>query len=191
MDKFKQQGLRNSVSTKSLPGVPENLPTPSRSNPFLKGAAQDLSQCFQPHLHREYNLGGADISQEPQDFFLQGLSRARPRLEIYTPPGTLWKIENRSVSKGLRRSGGGDKDPEFQRGCVAALAACKMNVSEHRPWGASLELLSLRSHQSQGSRQGLRKPSYWVKQKTAKAWGHLIKSKLYLTPSGSPNCGFV
>ena len=75
------------VPIKHLSGGTEKLPRFLLTNP-LKGAA-GIFYSFQTHLCLKHNLNGADVSQEPQGFFIQGASRACPRLEVYLPPGTL------------------------------------------------------------------------------------------------------
>lgn len=64
--------------------------SPPLTEEFLfKEGNQYILHHLQILLLLKHNLGGADISQEPQGFFIQRLSRACPRLEVYMPPGTL------------------------------------------------------------------------------------------------------
>lgn len=120
----------------------------------------------------------------------QGLPKAGDLYATGDPVGR----KHRSVYKGSGAGGGGGRMRSISK--ARLLASCKTNTAAHRRNGAGLKLLSLRPHQSERDKWGLGKPSYQVKQETAKAIEDvclelLIKGKLHLTPPGSLNCSFI
>lgn len=86
--------LSNNASEHTSPSSPHQELLRTSPPPSFERGNQDLLHSSLTRLSLKHNLGGADISQESPGFFIQGLSRACPRLEIYMPPWTLQETEN-------------------------------------------------------------------------------------------------
>lgn len=90
---------------------------PLIDKPFFAIGIHCLLHCFQTHLSLKHNLDGADVSQKSPGFFIQRLSRACPRLELYLPPGTLQEEKTQAACQNWGAEQG-RKSITYNQGCL-------------------------------------------------------------------------